>query len=74
VTDDHAPPPERSAKAGIDTTLPHAARVWNYWLGGKDNYTVDRKIGDEILADSPGNPWSGRAAPRGQIERQECNS
>ena len=24
-----------------------AARVWNYWLGGKDNYEVDRKAGDE---------------------------
>jgi O-methyltransferase involved in polyketide biosynthesis len=33
--------------------VPHAARVWNYWLGGKDNYAVDRKIGDEILAVFP---------------------
>jgi len=21
----------------IDTTVPHSARIWNYWLGGKDN-------------------------------------
>lgn len=22
---------------GIDTTVPHSARIWNYWLGGKDH-------------------------------------
>jgi O-methyltransferase involved in polyketide biosynthesis len=30
----------------IDSTVPHSARVWNYWLGGKDNYPVDRTAGD----------------------------
>jgi len=30
----------------IDTTVPHSARIWNYWLGGKDNYLVDRVAGD----------------------------
>ena len=25
--------------------MPHSARIWNYWLGGKDNYAVDRKAG-----------------------------
>jgi S-adenosyl methyltransferase len=53
VTDDHSPWPERTAQTGIDATVPHAARVWNYWLGGQDNYAVDRKIGDEILAIFP---------------------
>jgi len=32
----------------LDTSVPHSARVWNYWLGGKDNFAVDRKVGDEI--------------------------
>ena len=32
----------------LDTSVPHSARVWNYWLGGKDNFAVDRKLGDEI--------------------------
>ncbi|WP_150239619.1 SAM-dependent methyltransferase [Nocardiopsis quinghaiensis] len=32
----------------IDTTVAHTARVWNYWLGGKDNYPVDREVGDTI--------------------------
>jgi S-adenosyl methyltransferase len=31
----------------IDTTVPHSARVWNYWLGGKENYAVDREVGDK---------------------------
>src|SRR5918999_1673155 len=30
----------------IDETVPHSARIWNYWLGGKDNYPVDRAVGD----------------------------
>jgi len=30
----------------IDITVPHSARIWNYWLGGKDNYTVDRVARD----------------------------
>jgi hypothetical protein len=38
--------PEETAGAGIDTTVPHSARIWNYWLGGKDNYAVDREAGD----------------------------
>jgi hypothetical protein len=28
--------------------MPHSARVWNYWLGGKDNYSVDRAVGDRV--------------------------
>ena len=37
----------------IDTTIPHSARIWNYWLGGKDNYAVDRAAGDQFLATFP---------------------
>ncbi|SNQ49416.1 S-adenosyl methyltransferase [Frankia canadensis] len=32
----------------IDTSVPHSARVWNYWLGGKDNYPTDRAAGDQV--------------------------
>jgi hypothetical protein len=39
---------------GIDTTVPHSARIWNYWLGGEDNYAVDRAAGDEYRAVFPG--------------------
>ncbi|MEU3308280.1 SAM-dependent methyltransferase [Nocardiopsis sp. NPDC006832] len=38
----------------IDTTVPHSARVWNYWLGGKDNYPVDQEAGDRFLKVFPG--------------------
>jgi S-adenosyl methyltransferase len=27
---------------------PHGARIWNYWLGGKDNYAADRQVGDAV--------------------------
>ncbi|MDT7615683.1 MAG: hypothetical protein QOF00_3130 [Pseudonocardiales bacterium] len=33
--------------------IPHPARVWNYWLGGKDNYAPDRAVGDAIVAQNP---------------------
>jgi hypothetical protein len=39
---------------GIDTTVPHSARIWNYWLGGKDNLPVDRAAGDQYMATFPG--------------------
>ncbi|HYZ35973.1 MAG TPA: SAM-dependent methyltransferase [Pseudonocardiaceae bacterium] len=32
----------------IDTTRAHTARIWDYWLGGKNNYPVDRTVGDQI--------------------------
>ncbi|MGJ3559989.1 SAM-dependent methyltransferase [Streptomyces sp. INA 01156] len=41
-------------RARIDTTKPHSARFWNYFVGGKDNYKVDREIGDQIKDIFPG--------------------
>ncbi|QTU43923.1 SAM-dependent methyltransferase [Streptomyces scabiei] len=46
--------PETDAIAMIDTTVPHSARIWNYWLGGKDNYPVDHAAGDAFRAVFPG--------------------
>jgi hypothetical protein len=37
----------------IDNTTPQSARIWNYWLGGKDHYQVDRDAGDEVRAQIP---------------------
>ncbi|MGH3938746.1 MAG: SAM-dependent methyltransferase [Pseudonocardiaceae bacterium] len=37
----------------IDTSVSHSARVWNYWLGGKDNYPVDEEVGDQFAAVQP---------------------
>ena len=33
----------------VDTTAAHSARVWNYWLGGKDNFAPDRIAGDRLM-------------------------
>ena len=38
----------------LDTSEAHSARVWNYLLGGKDNFAADRKIGDQVLQMFPG--------------------
>ena len=39
---------------GIDTSVPHSARIWNYWLGGKDNFAVDQEAGDQYARLFPG--------------------
>lgn len=41
-------------RARIDTSKPHSARFWNYFVGGKDHYEVDREIGDHIKEIFPG--------------------
>ncbi|MEU5953048.1 SAM-dependent methyltransferase [Streptomyces sp. NPDC047525] len=41
-------------RARIDTTTPHSARFWNYFVGGKDNYEKDRELGDHIKEIHPG--------------------
>ncbi|MEU1008750.1 SAM-dependent methyltransferase [Streptomyces sp. NPDC005890] len=51
---DPATTPERAALQKIDTSVPHSARIWNYWLGGKDNYPVDEQAGDAYTAVFPG--------------------
>ena len=40
-------------RSKIDTTVPHSARIWNYWLGGEDNYPVDRQAGEQTIAVLP---------------------
>jgi S-adenosyl methyltransferase len=46
----------------IDTTVSHSARVWNYWLGGKDCYPVDREVGDRVAEMYPDIVLLARAA------------
>ena len=43
MTDEYSATQGETAGTAIDTTVPHSARIWNYWLGGKDNYEVDRR-------------------------------
>src|SRR5215207_5785356 len=37
----------------VDTSVPHPARRYNYWLGGKDNFLADRESGDAIASMFP---------------------
>jgi S-adenosyl methyltransferase len=45
---------DSAARTGIDTTVPHSARIWNYWPGGKDNFAVNRAAGDQFSTIYPG--------------------
>ena len=37
----------------LDTSVPHIARVYDYWLGGKDNFAVDREAAEQVIAAYP---------------------
>jgi O-methyltransferase involved in polyketide biosynthesis len=45
----------------LDDRIPHPARVYNYWLGGKDNFAADREAGDRALEAYPNLVYSVRA-------------
>ena len=34
----------------IDTTVPQSARIYDYWLGGKDNFAADREAAERAMA------------------------
>ena len=38
----------------IDTGTAHSARIYNYWLGGKDNFPADREAAEAAMAANPG--------------------
>jgi hypothetical protein len=52
VTDKPAVP-EPQPHWALDTGVPHTARVWNYFLGGKDNFASDRAAGERIAKVNP---------------------
>jgi S-adenosyl methyltransferase len=37
----------------IDTTVPNVARVWNYLVGGRDNFEADRRAAQQLVAAAP---------------------
>jgi hypothetical protein len=45
----------------FDTSVPHIARVYDYWLGGKDNFAADRELGERTLQAYPNLVFSVRA-------------
>jgi O-methyltransferase involved in polyketide biosynthesis len=58
VTEGSQPP------AGIDATVPTAARMYDYWLGGHDNFAADRIAALKITERAPGTPAAARANRR----------
>ncbi|GIF11310.1 SAM-dependent methyltransferase [Actinoplanes teichomyceticus] len=42
------------APPGVNINVPHSARIYDYWLGGKDNFAVDRAVGDAMMQAIPG--------------------
>src|SRR6266567_8473204 len=46
-------PVTEEALAKIDTTVAHPARIYDYCLGGKDNFAADRAAGDEFVKIMP---------------------
>ena len=56
-----APPASEEEEVEFDTSVAHIARVYDYWLGGKDNFAADREAGEEALRAYPDLVSSVRA-------------
>ena len=46
MTDEQSRHPSTEPMSAIRADVPHSARIWNYWMGGRDHYPVDRAAGD----------------------------
>jgi len=57
--------PEEMVNGGspmpFDTSVAHVARVYNYWLGGKDNFAADRAAGEQAIKAFPEIGLSARS-------------
>jgi len=56
--------PEQSVPQGIDPTTPNVARMYDYVLGGKDNYAADRELAGHLIASIPDGVEALRANRR----------
>jgi S-adenosyl methyltransferase len=54
-------PARRDDQPPFDTSIAHQARIYDYWLGGKDNYAADRKAAEAAIAAYPGVATGARA-------------
>jgi hypothetical protein len=59
-------------RPNIDTSVAHIARVYDYWLGGKDNFAVDRELGDKVLDVHPQTVLSVQANRRFLARSVRC--
>ena len=55
---------DERAPAGIDMTVPSVARMYDFYLGGKDNFAVDRELAEKILQGLPVTRDTARANRR----------
>jgi SAM-dependent methyltransferase len=55
MTEEGAQGSEDTQIPGLDTTKPSIARTYDYLLGGKDNFAVDRALADRFIKDLPGS-------------------
>ena len=51
---DTSAPEAGTARPAFDVTVAHPARVYDYWLGGKDNYPADKEAAEKVIALNPG--------------------
>ncbi len=58
----HTPEPDQLDISAMNTGIPHPARVYDYFLGGKDNFEADRIAGDAAIKVFPNTAESARAA------------
>src|SRR5215831_15738051 len=52
---------DTGAGTSLDPSVPHAARIYAYWLGGKDHYEADRRAAEEVIRLRPQVVASARA-------------
>lgn len=55
---------QESAPPGIDTRIPNMARMYDYALGGKDNFAADREAVQKLFSFAPENKYVPRANRR----------
>lgn len=51
---DPEPEPERELDPKIDKSVPHSARIFTFWLGGRDHFPVDADAGERVRETFPG--------------------
>ena len=57
-----------AAQPVFDTSKANPARIWNYWLGGKDHFEADREAAEKVIEVLPTMPLLARLARRQQID------
>jgi hypothetical protein len=60
--------PDGERELALDTSVPNPARIWNYWVGGKDNFAADREAADKVLEAMPAMPLIARLVRRFLID------